>query len=76
VILNINPKTVQAWERRSREPGDAALILLAIAKNHPEILLENLEHWQSLSYSSASQTFYDLQAVLGELTVMKKAPRR
>jgi len=40
MILNISPKTVQAWEQGSREPGDAALKLLTIAKNHPEVLLE------------------------------------
>jgi putative transcriptional regulator len=40
MMLNISPKTVQAWEQGSRESGDAALKLLTIAKNHPEILLE------------------------------------
>jgi putative transcriptional regulator len=40
LILNISPKTVQAWEQGSREPGDAALKLLTIAKKHPEVLLE------------------------------------
>jgi len=25
MMLNISPKTVQAWEQGSREPGDAAL---------------------------------------------------
>jgi putative transcriptional regulator len=40
MMLNISPKTVQAWEQGSREPGDAALKLLSIAKNHPEVLLE------------------------------------
>lgn len=40
MILNISPKTVQAWEQGSREPGDAALKLLSIAKKHPEVLLE------------------------------------
>jgi putative transcriptional regulator len=40
MMLNISPKTVQAWEQGSREPGDAALKLLSIAKKHPEILLE------------------------------------
>lgn len=40
MMLNISTKTVQAWEQGSREPGDAALKLLTIAKNHPEILLE------------------------------------
>ena len=40
MMLNISCKTVQAWEQGSREPGDAALKLLSIAKKHPEILLE------------------------------------
>ena len=40
MMLNISPKSVQAWEQRSRGPGDAALKLLTIAKKHPEILLE------------------------------------
>lgn len=40
MMLNISPKTVQAWEQGSRAPGDAALKLLTIAKKHPEILLE------------------------------------
>ena len=39
-MLNISPKTVQAWEQGSREPSDVALKLLTIAKNHPEVLLE------------------------------------
>jgi putative transcriptional regulator len=40
MMLNISPRTVQAWEQGSREPGEAALKLLTIAKNHPEVLLE------------------------------------
>lgn len=40
LMLNISPKTVQAWEQGLREPGDAALKLLTIAKKHPEVLLE------------------------------------
>ena len=40
MMLNISPKTVQAWEQGSRAPGDAALKLLTIAKKHPEVLLE------------------------------------
>lgn len=40
MMLNISPKTIQAWEQGAREPGDAALKLLTIAKNHPEVLLE------------------------------------
>jgi putative transcriptional regulator len=41
MMLNISTKTVQAWEQGAREPGDAALKLLSIAKKHPEILLES-----------------------------------
>jgi putative transcriptional regulator len=40
MMLNISPKTVQAWEQGSREPGDAALKLLTIAKKRPDVLLE------------------------------------
>ena len=40
MMLNISIKTVQAWEQGSREPGDAALKLLSIAKKHPEVLLD------------------------------------
>jgi putative transcriptional regulator len=40
MMLNISPKTVQAWEQGLREPGDAALKLLTIAKKHPEVLLD------------------------------------
>lgn len=40
MLLNISPKTVQAWEQGSREPGDAALKLLTIARKHPEVLLD------------------------------------
>ena len=39
-ILNVSPKTVQAWERNARRPSDAALKLLSIAKAHPEMLFE------------------------------------
>ena len=37
--LNVSVKTVQAWEQGLRQPSDAALKLLTIAKKHPEILL-------------------------------------
>lgn len=39
-ILNVSPKTVQAWETNARRPSDAALKLLTIAKRHPKILFE------------------------------------
>ena len=38
-VLNVSVKTVQAWEQGLREPSDAALKLLQIAKKHPEALL-------------------------------------
>lgn len=39
-MLNVDVKTVQAWEQGLREPSDAALKLLAIAEKHPEVLME------------------------------------
>ena len=39
-VLNVSTKTVQAWEQGARVPSDAALKLLTIAKNRPEVLLE------------------------------------
>jgi putative transcriptional regulator len=38
-ILNVSPRTVQAWETSARRPSDAALKLLAVAKKNPEVLL-------------------------------------
>lgn len=38
-VLNVSVRTVQAWEQGVREPSDAALKLLTIAKKHPEVLL-------------------------------------
>ena len=38
-ILNVSPRTVQAWETNARKPSDAALKLLTVAKKHPEALL-------------------------------------
>lgn len=40
MMLNVSPRTVQAWEQGAREPSDAALKLLSIADKHPEVLLE------------------------------------
>ncbi len=37
-ILNVSPRTVQAWETSARRPSDAALKLLSVAKKHPEAL--------------------------------------
>ncbi|MGH9754221.1 MAG: helix-turn-helix domain-containing protein [Blastocatellia bacterium] len=38
-MLNVSVRTVQAWEQGLREPSDAALKLLTIAKKYPEVLL-------------------------------------
>lgn len=38
-LLNVSVKTLQAWEQGVRAPSDAALKLLTIAKNHPEVLI-------------------------------------
>jgi putative transcriptional regulator len=38
-VLNVSVKTVQAWEQGLRQPNDAALKLLTIAKKNPEVLL-------------------------------------
>ena len=39
-LLNVSPRTVQAWEADARQPSDAALKLLSVAQKHPEVLLE------------------------------------
>ena len=38
-ILNVSPRTVQAWEASARRPSDAALKLLFIAMRNPGVLL-------------------------------------
>jgi putative transcriptional regulator len=38
-ILNVSPRTVQAWETNARRPSDAALKLLAVARKHPQALI-------------------------------------
>lgn len=42
-LLNISPRTVQAWESDLRTPSDAALKLLHVAKRHPDILFEGVD---------------------------------
>ena len=39
-LMNVSPKTIQAWEQGLREPSDAALKLLTIAEKHPEVFLD------------------------------------
>mgnify|MGYP002641511153 CR=1 FL=1 len=36
--LNISKRTVEAWEQGLREPGDASLRLLEIARKHPSVM--------------------------------------
>lgn len=39
-LLNVSPRTVQAWEADARRPSDAALKLLSVARKHPDVLFE------------------------------------
>ena len=39
-ILNVSPRTVQAWEADARQPSDAALKLLSVAQKYPEVLFD------------------------------------
>ena len=36
--LNVSKRTVEAWEQGLREPGDASLRLLEIARKHPSVM--------------------------------------
>ncbi len=47
-VLNVSPRTVQAWEQGQREPSEAALRLLDIISNKEAFLLwfEKLEHYR------------------------------
>ena len=38
-LLNVSPATVRAWEQGRREPNQASLKLLHIAKERPDALL-------------------------------------
>jgi len=40
LLLNVSPKAAQSWEQGLRRPRAAALKLLAIAKNNPQVLLQ------------------------------------
>lgn len=40
--LNVSPETVRSWEQRRRLPDGAALRLLQVAEQHPEVILENV----------------------------------
>ena len=38
-LLNVSSNAVESWEQGLREPRQATLKLLHVAKNHPEVLL-------------------------------------
>jgi putative transcriptional regulator len=40
--LNVSPKTVQGWEQGLREPSNASLRLLQIAREEPQIVLKTV----------------------------------
>ena len=40
-LLNVSPKTVQAWEQGVRKPSETALKLLNIAAKDPQVLWNN-----------------------------------
>jgi putative transcriptional regulator len=41
-LLNVSPETVKAWEQGKRVPEGAAVRLLEVAEDHPEVLLPKL----------------------------------
>jgi putative transcriptional regulator len=41
-LLNVSPETVKAWEQGKRVPDGAAVRLLEVAEDHPEVLLPKL----------------------------------
>ena len=40
--LNVSKRTIEAWEQGLREPGDASLRLLEIARKHPSVMFGSL----------------------------------
>jgi putative transcriptional regulator len=39
-VLGVSERTIEGWEQKRRKPRGAAEVLLKVAKQHPEILLE------------------------------------
>jgi putative transcriptional regulator len=39
-LINVSANTVESWEQGVRQPRQAALKLLDIARKHPQVLLE------------------------------------
>ena len=42
--LNVSPETVRAWEQGKRVPDGAALRLLEIADDHPQLVMSAVSH--------------------------------
>ena len=40
-VMNVSPKTVEAWEAGTNEVGGSALRLMDIIKKNPDIILES-----------------------------------
>ena len=47
--LNVSSETVRAWEQGKRRPDGAALRLLQVAEQHPEVILEHLRQRTELA---------------------------
>jgi putative transcriptional regulator len=56
-ILNVSPKVVQSWEHGARRPTNAALKLLSIAQNNPQILLQPAVGYRSRAGRRQSARF-------------------
>lgn len=41
-LLNVSAETIKAWEQGKRVPDGAAVRLLEVAEDHPEVLLPKL----------------------------------
>ena len=39
-VLNVSPKTIQAWEQGKNKPDGSSLVLLHICKNNPDKICE------------------------------------
>lgn len=50
--LNVNPETVRSWEQGKGSPGGAALRLLEISRERPDILVAKIAARQSLALAS------------------------
>ena len=54
--LDVNKRTVEAWEQGLREPGDASLRLLEIARKHPSLMFGRVLRGQEVTVAMRSTT--------------------